>query len=185
MEARLQRTDALIPKLDERRHVPYLMVPFNRYLCSDFLSDHHPDIDLKHPLCLLCRLSLEAEKRALADKVTKLASQLAEATKATDLARRADGAARKEAERLARSELQVLSQRVELADRRAAAAESRAAELLEQLEGAETALRESLATASKLHKVSSGVRCKYRYRLPPSLRCVLTSIRFLFLLCPH
>lgn len=105
-------------------------------------------------LCPLCRLSLEAEKRALTDKVTKLASQLAEATKAADLARRTNGAARKEAERLSWSELQVLSQRVESADRRAASAESRATELLEQLEGAEAALRESLATASKLHKAS-------------------------------
>jgi hypothetical protein len=106
--------------------------------------------------CLLCRLALESDKRALLDKTSKMAAELTQSSRALDMARRSEGAVKKEAERLSRSDLLAANQRLEIAENRAAASEHQASELLEQLEGAEAALRESLATASKLHKVRYG-----------------------------
>lgn len=77
-------------------------------------------------LFLFCRLALEGDKRALADKLAAGSEQATIAERSADLAQRAEGAARREAARITRE-----------ASQRAAAAESRSATLLEALEGIE------------------------------------------------
>lgn len=57
-------------------------------------------------MCPPCRIILEGEKRALADKAAKLAAQLADQGKLLDAARRAEAAAKREAERMVRGQLQ-------------------------------------------------------------------------------
>jgi hypothetical protein len=92
----------------------------------------------------MCRLVLEADKRALADKAQALHERAARAEATAENAKRAAANARAESERATR-----------LQGHRAAAAESRAATLLQALEGAEGALRDSQATAVRLLRVSA------------------------------
>jgi outer membrane murein-binding lipoprotein Lpp len=90
-----------------------------------------------HPITR--RISLEADKRQLADKASSLQARLAVLEREVEAGRRQQVAARQEQDRAARA----LSQRL-------AASESRAAALLQALEGAEVALRDSQATATRL-----------------------------------
>ena len=52
------------------------------------------------------RLALEADKKAAADKAGRLAAQLADAAKALEASRKSEAAAKKEADRLVREQLE-------------------------------------------------------------------------------
>ena len=101
------------------------------------------------------RLILESDKKVLSDKIRGLHNQVSSLTQAAEATHRSDAIARKEYERSTKAEA---LKAVAMAESKAFAAESRASELLGQLEAAEAALRGSLGTASRLHKEYSELR---------------------------
>lgn len=102
---------------------------------------------------LINRASLENDKRSLSDKISKLTQQLSESTKATDAAKQTADAAKQASEAAKRAEV-AAKKDAERLSKLLLPSEQRSAEVMTQLEGAEQALRESQATATKLLQVS-------------------------------
>ncbi|GIL84609.1 hypothetical protein Vretifemale_13262, partial [Volvox reticuliferus] len=92
------------------------------------------------------RINVEQDRKAQTEKAAKLASQLADANKALEAARRAEAAARKDMDRIMREQLEPQQRRT--------------AAVLEELERAAQALEESQANATRLLQQGEALRAE-------------------------